>query len=273
MSSKYTTVAGVATHFLYTGTTTLPPEPPRYDRGKAILLLHGAGGNAGVWRAQLQRWGSSHSILALDYPGHGRSGSTDGLGSVEAYCDFTADFATAVRLSRAVVVGTCMGGAIAIELAATHPDLVEAVVLVATAAPLHFAPAAVDAWREVTCGRAPQPFTTDGFSPKTDFAVMRELWMEQVKTDPRVRFTDMVACNYYDGSARLTSIRQPTLIVAGRDDSLVSIEAAETLQQRINGARLVVLDDAGHHPASERAEAFGAALQEFLSQLPATGGS
>jgi pimeloyl-ACP methyl ester carboxylesterase len=271
MPTKYVNVAGVATHFLYSGPTTLPPEPPRYDRGRALLFLHGAGGNAGNWRRQVDHFGAAHGAVALDYPGHGRSGSTDGLGSVEAYADFTADFAAAVQLPPAVVLGTCMGGAVALELAASHPEKVQAAVLVGMGAALHFAAATVELWRNVSYGRAPQPFNTDLFSPRTDFAVMRELWMEQVKTDPRVRYTDMLACNDFDGGARLAAMACPVLVVAGRDDGILPVEAAAALQRGIAGSRLVVLEDAGHCAPSERADAFNAAVDEFLATLPTRG--
>jgi len=272
MPSKYVHVAGVATHFLYTGPTTLPPDPPRYDRGHPLLFLHGVGGNAALWRRQLDHLGGSHAAIAVDHPAHGRSGSTEALGSIQACCAFTAEFAAAAKLPPAVVVGSCMGAAVALELAATRAELVAALVLVAVSAPLHFTPAAVDTWRNVTYGRAPQPFTTESFSPKTEFGVMRELWMEQVKTDPRVRYTDMIACNdYVEGAGRLAAITQPTLIVAGRDDGITPLEAVEAMQRGIRGARLAVLDDAGHCVATERADAFNAALDEFLAGLPRRG--
>jgi 3-oxoadipate enol-lactonase len=269
MPTKYVTVAGVATHFHYLGPTTLPPEPPRWDRGRTFLFLHGAGGNAGSWRRQLQHLGSRHSGVALDHPGHGRSGSTEGLGSIQAYADFTAAFADRVQLPPAVVVGTCMGAAVGLCLAAAEPERAEALVLVAAGLPLRIAPATIENWREVTYGRAPQPFTTESFSPKTDFALMRELWMEQVKTDPRVRYTDLIACNDHELGAGLGKIRQPTLIVAGRDDTVVPLAAAEALAKAVPGARLVVLDDAGHCAATERADAFNAVLDEFVGGLPA----
>src|SRR5690349_20062037 len=118
MPSKYVTVAGVATNFFYTGPTTLPPEPPRCDRGRTLLFLHGAGGNAGVWRRPVEHFGASHSALAVDLPAHGRSGSTEGLGSIQACADFVDRFAVALALRDVVVAGTCMGASIALELAA-----------------------------------------------------------------------------------------------------------------------------------------------------------
>lgn len=268
MPSKYVNVAGLATNLLYAGPTTLPSEPPRYDRGRPLLFLHGAGGNAGHWRRQLELLGGQHSAIAPDFPGHGRSGGTEGLASVGAYAGFTADLAAAAKVPPTVVVGACMGASVALELALAQPKQVRALVLVNAAARPHFPAATVDQWREVTYGRAPQPFTMESFSPKTDFAVMRELWMEQVKTDPRVRYHDLLACNGYDATPRLASLRLPVLIVAGRDDALARVEALERLQQGIAGARLVVLDDAGHFAACEKAEAFAAAVEEFLASLP-----
>ena len=99
--------------------------------------------------------------------------------------------------------------------ALAHPERVRALVLVATAARFELPQAMLDTWKNVMLGRAQQPFSTEAFSSKTDFAVMREAWMEQVKTDPRVRYFDLVACNQFDVTARLGEIKVPTLIIAG----------------------------------------------------------
>ena len=64
--------------------------------------------------------------------------------------------------------------------------------------------------------------------------VMRECFMEQVKTDPRVRYTDMLACNgtrlHARGSAQL---RVPTLVITGRDDHFAPPDKAEEVQRCI----------------------------------------
>src|SRR5262249_23517580 len=142
-----------------------------------------------------------------------------------------------------------------------------ALVLVASAARFAIQQAQLETWKNVMLGRAQQPFTTEAFSPKTDFSVMREAWMEQVKTDPRVRYFDLVACNEFDITARLGAIKVPTLIIAGRDDSLTPPESAEALHQGIAGSKLVTIDDAGHTVSSEKPAEFNAALKEFLTTL------
>jgi pimeloyl-ACP methyl ester carboxylesterase len=271
MPTKYATVAGVAAHYTYTGATTLPPLPPTYDRGEVFLFLHGVGGNAGLWQRQLRQLSEHHSAVAVDFPGHGRSGSTEGLGSIGAYADFVAGFMEAVKLPPAVVVGACMGGAVGLELAARHPARAKALALINATAEPRFAADAVATWESVTHGRAPQPFTTEAFSSKTDFAVMRELWMEQVKTDPRVRWQDMVACNAYDGRNRLKGLALPVLILTGSDDALVPPSAAEALGGAVAGARVLVVDDAGHFAAVERSEQVAEALAQLAAGVASKG--
>ena len=269
MRSKYVSVDGIAVNYFHTGPSTLPTTPPPLDRGETLLFLHGAGSNAHTWRQQLEHFDAAHSAVAFDYPGHGRSGSTEGLKSIDAYATFTGAFATAVQMRPAVVVGRALGGAVAITLALTQPQRVRALVLVATTAKFDIPEQSLDTWRQVMLGRATQPFSTALFSPKTEFAVMREAWMEQVKTDPRVRYHDLLACKDVDFSSRLGTLKIPTLVITGRDDHFAPPEKAEDLQRRIPGAQLVVIDDAGHTLSSEQPTAFNAALEGFINGLAA----
>jgi 3-oxoadipate enol-lactonase len=144
---------------------------------------------------------------------------------------------------------------------------VRALVLVNTAARFELPAQMLDVWENVMRGRAQQPFTTEAFSAKTEFAVMREIWTEQVKTDPRVRYFDLVACNEFDARNRLAGIAMPTLIVAGRDDVVTPLAQAEELHRGIAGSRLVVIDDAGHALSMEKPAALSAAIATFIEAL------
>ncbi|HUI25632.1 MAG TPA: alpha/beta fold hydrolase [Vicinamibacterales bacterium] len=268
MPSKYTYIDGIAVNYFHTGRTTLPDVAPDLSRGETLLFIHAAGSNANTWNRQLDHFGTQHSPIAFDFPGHGRSGNTEGLRSIAEYRDFSKKCADALQLRRVVVIGRSMGGAIAMEFAIAYPAQVKALVLIATAAKFELSAERVETWRNVMRGRAQQPFTTEAFSPKTDFAVMREAWMEQVKTDPRVRYFDFLACNAFDVTARLGQIKAPTLIIAGRDDGITPVAKSEELHRGIAGSQLVVIDDAGHTVTSEKTAEVNAAIDEFLKGLP-----
>jgi pimeloyl-ACP methyl ester carboxylesterase len=269
MPTKYVYVNGTAVHYFHAGRTTLPGVVPDLGRGELLVFVHGAGSNGNTWHQQLAAFADQHSPLAFDFPGHGRSGGTEGLRSITAYRDFLDALIDQLRLRPSVLVGHAMGGTVAMELASAHPERVRALVLVATPAHFEIPQEMLDIWKNVMLGRAQQPFTTTAFSPKTDFAVMRDAWMEQVKTDPRVRYFDLVACNQFASAGHLAAINAPTLLIAGRDDGITPLHRVEELHRRIPGSQLVVIDDAGHTMANEKPAEFNRAMADFVRMLPA----
>ena len=267
MFSKYVAIDGVAINYFHTGASTLPGTPPALERGELLLFAHGAGSNAHTWHRQLAHVAAAHSGLAFDFPGHGRSGSTDGLPDLEAHVRCVAGFAEALRLRPFVYVGRALGGAVGLAFALAHPERLRALILVATPARFDIPQASLDTWHAVTMGRATQPFDMRLFAAGADMAVVRECFMEQVKTDPRVRYTDLLAGRGLDFTDRLGALRLPTLVITGRADHFCPPDKAEEVQRRIAGAQLAVIDNAGHMLSSEQPDAFNAAVDHFLTTL------
>jgi len=159
-----------------------------------------------------------------------------------------------------------MGGAVAMEFALRYPGRVEALILVATAAKFAIPEDRVQQLWAVMMGRAPQAFVTDGFSPKTikeNVNVVREMWMEQIKTDPRVRYTDTRACQEVDLSSAISAIKKPTLILCAEDGTAM----AKDIRDRIQGAHLEVVPDAGAMLPVEQPAVVNDAIEEFLREL------
>jgi pimeloyl-ACP methyl ester carboxylesterase len=270
MPTKYVNVSGYATHYYYVGRTTLPDVVPDFSRGRALLLLHGAGSNAHAWHYQYEHLGDRHSPIAPDLPGHGRSSGVEALRSVDEYAAFTLALLDALKLDSVVVAGHSMGGAIAMELALRNPSRVRALVLIATAAKFDIPQERLETWRAVTMGRASQPFNNDGYSPKTIASkpeIIREGWGEQIQTDPRVRWGDLVACSEVDLRDRINRLDKPTLILAGADDSITPPAEGELIKNKIKGARIETIPDAGHRLTTERPDVTNAAIEKFLDQL------
>ena len=268
MPTKYVEVQGYATYYHYVGRTTLPDVTPDFSRGRKMLFLHAAGSNGNSWHNQLDYFGVEHSPIALDLPGHGRSVGVEGFGSIREYADFVAAFLAALKLGSAVIVGRSMGGAIAMDLAVRYPKLVDGLVLIATAAKFAIPPDRISGFKAVAQGRAPQAFMIAGFSPKTvadNFNVIRESWMEQIKTDPRVRYTDMVACSEVDLRDEIGNIKKPVLVIAGADDDNTPVSDAELIKRQIGQhARLEIIADAAHNVPTEKPREVNAAAERFL---------
>lgn len=270
MPTKYADVRGYATYYYYVGKATLPDVVPDFSRGRKLIFIHAGGSNAHAWHYQYEALGAAHSPIAFDLPGHGRSSGVEALPSIQDYTDFAIAFADALKIDSAVFVGHSMGGAVAMDLAARYPKRVQGLVLMATAAKLNVPKERIEQWRAVTMGRAGQPFTNDGYSPKTiaeKREVIQEGWGEQIRTDPRTRWGDMVACSTVDLRSELGRITASTLILAGTDDQVTPPADAEVIKAGIRGAHLEVIADAAHNLTTERPTEVNAAVEKFLAGL------
>ena len=266
MPSKYATVEGVATFVHHTGRTTLPEVVPDLSRGETLVCLHGSGGNGAVFAECLEAWAREHSPLALDLPGHGRSGGLDSLPSIERMAAFTGAFLDKWGIGRAVLVGHSMGGGVALRLALERPQAVRALVLCASGA--RFTGAAIPALEAVVAGRARRPFFREAYAPGASPELLRRGFLEDLKTDPRALLGDLLACRAFDAEAELSRVAAPTLVLVGADEDPEMRARSERLAAGIRGATLCRVRDAGHMLPLEQPAALAAAVGEFLRALP-----
>jgi pimeloyl-ACP methyl ester carboxylesterase len=267
MPTAYYYVDGVPINTFYTGRTMLPGTPLPKDKGQAVLFIHGAGGNGHAWVNILNRLSGDHSPVAIDLPAHGRSGGLVAATSVEAYCDIVDKFIEVTQFKPCVLVGHSMGGAIALTYALKSPGKLTGIVLSSTGARLRVLPDTLDMWKQASMGRAVNAYTRTAYSEKTSMDIVRQGWMEQRKTDPRVRHGDFQVCDRFDLMQQIKDIAVPTLVLCGTDDVVTPPKYAQYLQANIPGARLVMLPDAGHAAYAEQPEAMAKALAAFLTDL------
>jgi len=264
---KYFSVEDVATFVHHTGATTLPGDPPDLSRGRTVLCVHGAGDNGASFGALLERLGETHSPIAFDQPGHARSGSLDSLGSIPFVASFTRALQRTLGLSRPVLLGHSLGGAVALQIALDAPDSAEALVLVGAGARFELVAGMLDAARKVTEGKARRSFTRDQLSPASEMDAARKMWIENAKTDPRAEYGDLVALSEFDVTERLSEIQLPTLVVVGEDERPAFRAQADLLSGSIAGARLEVIAKAGHVVHIEQPDALADVVLDFLGGL------
>ncbi|MNX74777.1 2-hydroxy-6-oxo-6-phenylhexa-2,4-dienoate hydrolase [compost metagenome] len=180
---------------------------------------------------------------------------------MDDYAPFVAEWLELAGWEKPVVVGTSMGGRVALQLALDHPERVGALVLVdASGLKLEghpiLSPAEVDvaAFRQALFHR-PSPTLARAATGEVPawYATMRRLTATPLRTDLQ---------------ARLGEIRVPTLVVWGEEDRVIPPPYAEAFQRGIPGARLRWIPEAGHVPMLERPGAVNEAIADFLETLP-----
>lgn len=249
----YLNVNGAAV-FAADGGAAFDPARP------TVVFLHGAGMDHSIWALQT-RWFAArgYSVLAVDLPGHGRSGG-EFLTSIAAMADWTAALSDAAQVKAALLVGHSMGSLIALETAARHPSRVAGLGLVAAAAamPVH-ADLLAAAERGDPAAFAMVNLWGHGARAVLGGAKAPGTWM--IGQGARVLanapegalFADMSACDAYgDGAASAATIKVPTTLILGGRDAMTPAAQGRALAGLIAGASVVEAPQAGHMlPAEE----------------------
>src|SRR5437763_14155150 len=99
-------------------------------QGPNVIFLHGLGGDAGMWEANIGPVSGKYRVYALDQIGFGRSDKPLIDYKIETFVEFLQSFMRALGTPKATLVGNSLGGWIAADFATQHPEMVEKLVLV-----------------------------------------------------------------------------------------------------------------------------------------------
>ncbi len=247
-------------------------------RGPVVLLLHGSGPGVTAWanwRLVLPKLSESFRVIAPDIVGFGYTEFDGGtVPSLPVWLEHVTSFLAALEIDRVLVVGNSFGGALSLWLASEHPELVDRLVLMGSVGSEFELTAGLDAvWGYEPSLPAMEAlleiFTYDTAKLPSTLAAARfeasskpgaaERWSSLFPA-PRQRWIDALAL----GRARLGDLRQPTLLVHGREDEVIPLESSYRLLEQIDDAQLHVFPHCGHWVQIERAAEFSALVATFF---------
>ena len=241
--------------------------PPTQNGGQRVVYIHGTGCNAQVFAAHMRAMAVEHEVVAIDLPGHGRSGGNGFRGAAD-HAFFVGALIEHLGWDRCVVAGHSLGGGIALSVAIYFPRLVAGLMLIDTGVRLRVNPKILELARKAALtGRSPAGDSRAGFSDSTPQAIVDEVNALTADCDPMVKYRDWVADDTFDVMGRLAQITVPALALCGADDPLTPLKYHEFMRDHLPDCRLEVIDGAGHWPFAEQPQAFNASVDEFLRSL------
>ena len=255
--------------YCYTGGKAFNPALP------TAVFIHGVLNDHSVWILQT-RYLAHHgwNVLAIDLPGHGKSGG-DAPASVEGAALSVAALLDAAGVHKAALIGHSWGSLIALEIAATRPDRVSHLAMVGTAFPMAVSPAllamsqaqplqAIDLVNQFSHSMLAPPPSAMGpgtWLYGTARALMRRVLASNGAVN--VFHRGFKACDdYKTGFEAMARVRCPVLLVLGQNDQMTPPKAAQGLVSHAASAAVVVA--AGHQMMLEAPEAVLSALKDFL---------
>jgi pimeloyl-ACP methyl ester carboxylesterase len=258
----------------------LRDEGPRTD-SVPIVLVHGTSASLHTWDGWAAALRGSRRVIRFDLPGFGLTGpSPDQDYSLGAYTRFTRRLLDSLGVSRFAIAGNSLGGEVAWEVAAAAPDRVAALLLVdatgypivSQSVPIGFRMARTQSLAWLFTRILPRSVVTSS--------------VRSVYGDPS-RVSDSLVTRYYEltlregnraslprrfaqstngaDSARIATVRAPTLIMWGGRDGLIPPDHAGRFARDIPGSRIELFPELGHVPHEEDPVRTAAAAAAFLT--------
>jgi pimeloyl-ACP methyl ester carboxylesterase len=226
--------------------------------GPSLVMIHGAQGDQTMFDDLAGRFAEHYQVLTFDQRGSGLSEKPHTAYTIAILADDTAALMDHLRVSPAHVIGVSMGGTVAQELALRHPAKIRSLILGCTTAGGSKAVriggnafAAAYSTRAMPAeerGRAlAEAAFTKGYiehHPEIISAMIEA--RRQRPLDPVALEQRMKAVLTHDAYDRLPQIGCPTLVITGKDDALVAWQNSQLIADHIPGAKLVLLEPAGH---------------------------
>jgi 3-oxoadipate enol-lactonase len=239
-----------------------------------VVLSNSLGTTLEMWEPQVPVLSERFAVLRYDHPGHGTSACLT-ANSLEALARGVLGILDERGLECVSFCGLSLGGAVGMWLAMHEPARIDRLALACTSARFGV--------RENWLARA-ATVRADGVEAVAD-AVL-QLWFTQRthRDAPALvrAYREMMvsaaregyagcceALADWDAGDELAAIRASTLVLAGSEDPVTPPAHGEAIARRIAGARLSVLEGAGHLANLEEPEAFSRLLLEHLTTRPA----
>jgi len=245
--------------------------------GSPVLLVQGLGVDSRGWALQRGSFGRRHRCIALDNRGTGASGCPEGPYDLLQMAEDAIAVLDAEGIDGAHVVGASMGGVIAQIIGVLHPERTRSLTLACTACRHHgWRRELLAEWAEVVQERGMSALSDDGLrwlvGPRIQarFGLWLNLLARIVMQTPPEAFAAQVGAILAASDElrdELSSVRVPTLVITGTQDSLTPVGDAEELAEEIPGARLVLLSGAAHGLMAEAPNAFNDAVLSFLAEI------
>lgn len=225
----------------------------------SLVFIHGAGNTGLVWHYQTKYFPDSE---AINLPGH-----PDGklCTSINEYAEWLHEYIRRKGLSRPVIAGHSMGGAIAQTYALNYPQDIEALILIDTGARLRVRPDFLKLLEDSI--EAPVEWLKNVVEPpyeRVDPEVRQIIINGVINVGVAVQLNDFRCCDKFDIMDKVNQITVPVLVICGAEDDMTPVKYSQYLADKITGAKLVIIDGGSHHCFLEKPVEANRAIEEFL---------
>lgn len=236
-----------------------------------LMLIHGLGASAERWEFVVPKLKQHFRLIIPDLIGFGYSDKPLADYTMDFFTNFISDFLDALNINKTKLIGSSMGGQIAVEFTANNNKHVEKLVLVSPSGIMKTSTPALDAYimaalypnndsvknayESMAVSSEPIPrHILDGFEKRMKLPNAKMAFMS----------TLLGLKNAGDIVKKLQQILVPTLLIWGDLDPVIPKKYHEPFLKNIPNCRLLCMKDSGHTPYVDHPEEFVKHVLEFF---------
>jgi pimeloyl-ACP methyl ester carboxylesterase len=260
MQEEFVTVQGSRIRYLKAGSGK-----------KNLILIHGLGASAERWELVIPSFSKYFTVYVPDLIGFGLSDKPNVDYTTDFFAKFITSFLDEIKIKNTIVIGSSLGGRIAVEYVSENQQNVEKLILVSPAGAMKQSTPALDAY--IMAALYP-----DAVTAKNAFSIMtgnnKEISSNTVDDFihrmllPNAKYAFMSTVlglkNSPEISSKLAILDVPTMVIWGELDPVIPIKYAEYFVQKIRDCRFYQMEGCGHTPYVEDPEKFVKIALGFL---------
>lgn len=235
-----------------------------------VVLGPSLGTSTILWEDVVPALAADYRVVAWDLPGHGASPAAGESFTVGEVADAVAAGIRELGGGPVRYAGVSLGGAVGLELALRHPELLYRAAIVASGAQLgdaagwheRAAQARTQSTSSLIVGSAQRWFAPDSIARRPELTGRLLHALQDADDDSYARCCEALAD--YDVRSRLSSIGLPILAAWGEVDAVAPEAKAVEIAEGVLDGRAVCIDGAAHLPPAEQPEATARLLLEFF---------
>jgi len=259
--SRFIKIDGLEIHYKKYGST-----------GRYIILLHGFGSSTYTWDKIAKPLSRNFTVISFDRPGFGLTERRFDLPhnpyTIEYHTKLIERLMETMGISKAILVGHSAGGTLAVLFALSYPEKVEELVLIA---PAIFTTTGMPEWFNIIFN---VPFI-DRIGPQLVALILLRSFERSLRSayyDPgKITEEDIDAYTrptkifgwkralweFAKGGrienfeSRLTEITHKTIIIHGRQDTIIQLDSSAKLNTLLTNSTLFIIENCGHLPQEE----------------------
>ena len=212
--------------------------------GKTIVFVHGLSDSLAYWKVLSENLKNDYQTLIYDLRGHGESSDDDRNTTIDLYQEDLYQLLKSLNIENAVFVGLSLGGNVILNLAVNHPEMVNGLVVMSSFP--DFDNAIDEGFVEFFDTILPYTLPDDILEEHKE--LLENVKVEAAKTANIEGIKKGINAGYgFNLSDKLNEINAPTLVIAGEEDNLTTLDIQRKISDNIQDSELIVLEKTKHN--------------------------